>query len=79
MTVATLQRSPEAVDRLIARVLRRAHASSEALSAPGEARTILQLAHSFADELAIADPSFDRLQFVKEVTGDETIGHDAVS
>jgi hypothetical protein len=43
MTVATLQRNPEA---------------------------ILHVAHSFADELAASDPRFDRLQFIKDVTGD---------
>ena len=40
----------------------------EALGAPNEARAILHVAHSFADELATLDPRFDRLQFIKDVT-----------
>ena len=59
---------PEAVDRLIARVLGRAHRSAKKRNAPNEARAILEVAHSFADELVIADPEFDRLRFIKEVT-----------
>ena len=42
----------------------------EALSAPNEARAVLHVAHSFADELATMDPEFDRLQFIKGVTED---------
>jgi hypothetical protein len=60
----------EAVDQLITRVLRRAHGSMEALAMPNEARAILHVAHSFADELAVLDPGFDRVQFIKEVTAD---------
>jgi hypothetical protein len=59
---------PEAVDRLIARVLRRAHGTAEALDRPDEARTILHLTQSFADELATADPRFDRLRFIEDAT-----------
>ena len=69
-TPMTLVRDPEAVDQLIARVLGRAHRTMEALDSPGEARAILHVAHSFADELATLDPRFDRVQFVKEVTED---------
>jgi hypothetical protein len=65
-----LEMDPEAVDQLIARVLSRAHRTMEALDAPNEARAILHLAHSFADELATLDPLFDRLQFIKDVTED---------
>jgi hypothetical protein len=65
-----LERDSEAVDQLIARVLSRAHRSMEALNAPNEARTILHVAHSFADELATLDPRFDRLQFIKDATED---------
>jgi hypothetical protein len=61
---------PEAVDQLIARVLRRAHRKAEAVNARSEARAILHVAHSFADELAAADPGFDRLRFIKEATED---------
>jgi hypothetical protein len=63
-------RDPEAVDQLIARVLSRAHRTTEALDAPDEARAILHVAHRFADELASLDPRFDRLQFIKDVTED---------
>jgi hypothetical protein len=65
-----LEMGPEAVDQLIARVLGRAHRKMESLNAPNEARTILHVAESFADELATLDPRFDRLQFIKEVTED---------
>jgi acyl transferase domain-containing protein len=69
-TAMTLEREPEAVDQLIARVLGRAHRTMEAIDAPSEARAILHVAHSFADELATLDPRFDRLQFIKDVTED---------
>ena len=65
-----LVRDPEAVDQMIARVLSRAHRTMEALDAPNEARAILHVAHSFADELGPLDPRFDRLQFLKDVTED---------
>lgn len=61
---------PEAVDQLITRVLSRAHRTMEASNSPEEARTLLHVAHSFADELATSDPRFDRLQFIKEATKD---------
>ena len=64
-----LVRDPGAVDQLIARVLCRAHGTMEAVGAPSEARAILHVAHSFADELATG-PRFDRLQFIKDVTED---------
>jgi hypothetical protein len=54
-------------DELIARVLRRAHRLAESLDAPDEARVILHIAHSFADELAVADPRFDRVRFIDTV------------
>jgi hypothetical protein len=60
----------EAVDQLIARVLSRAHRTMEAFNAPDEARAILHVAHSFADELAALDAEFDRLQFIKYITED---------
>jgi hypothetical protein len=65
-----LDRDPEAIEQLIARVLGRAHRTMEALDAPNEARAILHVAHSFADELATLDPRFDRVQFIKDVTED---------
>jgi hypothetical protein len=72
MTVTTLERTPEAVDQLIARVLNRAHRTMEAYNSPGEARAVLHVAHSFADELATLDPRFDRLQFIKDITGESS-------
>lgn len=58
-----------AVDQLIADVLCRAHRTAEALGAPDEARTILDVAHLFADELASTDPDFDRMRFIDAATG----------
>ena len=69
-TPMALETDPEAVDQLIARVLSRAHRTMEALSSPDEARAVLHVAHSFADELATLDPRFDRVQFIKEITED---------
>jgi hypothetical protein len=62
-----LETNPEPVERLIGRVLHQAHRSSETVPAPNEARAILHVAESFADELAIANPQFDRLRFIKDV------------
>jgi hypothetical protein len=58
----------EAVDHLIARVLRRAHQAAMAVGAPDEARAILDVAQSFADELATALAGFDGVAFVAAVT-----------
>jgi hypothetical protein len=60
----------EALDELIVRVLSRAHETMEARNSPDEARAVLHVAHSFADELATLDPRFDRLQFIKDITDD---------
>jgi hypothetical protein len=70
MPAPALEIDREPVDQLIARVLSGAHQMAEALNAPDEARAILHVAHSFADELAMIDPRFDRLQFIKDVIGD---------
>jgi hypothetical protein len=67
LDMIALETDPEAVDRLIGRVLHRAHQSSETLNAPNEARAVLHVAESFADELAVTNPEFDRLGFIKEV------------
>jgi hypothetical protein len=67
---APVETPDETVDELIARVLSEAHRTMEALSSPDEARAVLHVAHSFADELATLDPRFDRLQFLREVTDD---------
>jgi hypothetical protein len=58
----------ETASEMIARVLKRVHGTMEALDSPDEARAILHVAHSFADELAMLDPFFDRLRFIREVT-----------
>jgi hypothetical protein len=68
--LAPVETPDEAVDQLIARVLGRAHQMAEDLNEPNEARAILHVAQSFADELATADPRFDRVQFIKEATED---------
>jgi hypothetical protein len=60
----------EAVDQLIARVLHRARLEASALDDPDEARAILDVAQSFADELSTANPRFDRLRFIKDATED---------
>jgi hypothetical protein len=65
-----IEMQSETVDQLIARVLHRAHRAAEALDAPNEARAILHLAQSFADELATANPGFDRLRFIRAATED---------
>jgi hypothetical protein len=68
MNHAPVEGGPEAVDRFVARVLRRAHQSAEARNAASDARTILGLAHLFADELTARHPGFDRLSFVTAAT-----------
>ena len=68
--MTALETDAEAVERLIARVLGRAHRSSETRNAPSEARAILHVAQSFADELTIANPQFDRQRFIEDVTED---------
>jgi DNA-binding phage protein len=68
MDDAMVQGNPEAVEELIAHILRRARGMAEALNAPNEARAILRVAHSFADELAATNPRFDRLRFIRAVT-----------
>jgi hypothetical protein len=67
---AVVQGDPVAVEQLIARVLCRAHGTAEALGATNEARAILEVAHSFADELATMNPRFDRMQFIEAATTD---------
>lgn len=67
---APVETPNEAVEELIARVLVRAHRMAEAQGEPDQARAIFHVANSFADELAIANPRFDRLQFIKDVSED---------
>lgn len=59
---------PTVAGALIAYVLRRAHETA-LNSSPDEARAILHVARSFADELAMKNPEFDRLGFIKASTG----------
>jgi hypothetical protein len=49
-------------EQLIADVLSGAHLTAEA---PDEARAVLHVARSFADELETMDPDFDRQQFIE--------------
>jgi hypothetical protein len=71
LTAATAQiETPNETIELIARVLHRSHERMQAQNAPAEARGVLHVAHSFADELAALDPEFDRVQFVKDATED---------
>ena len=65
---ALLQGDPVGVARLIARVLRDAHRKALAVN-PNDARGVFYVAHCFADELAITNPRFDRLRFIREATG----------
>jgi hypothetical protein len=69
MDDALLQGDPVEVARFIARVLRHAHRKAMAVNAPDNARGVLYVAHCFADELAPANPRFDRLRFIEEATG----------
>jgi hypothetical protein len=69
---APVETPHETVDELIARVLSRARRTMEARNSPDEARAILHVAHSFADEVATRNPRFDRLQFIKDVMEDRS-------
>ena len=69
---ALLRGDLEAIDELIARVLRRAHQTAAHLNTPSDARMILHVAHSFADELATTNPQFDRVGFVRAATDGHT-------
>ena len=68
MNYALREGDPEAVEQLIAHVLCRAHQMAKALDEPTEARAILYVAHSFAEELAAENPRFDRRQFIRDAT-----------
>jgi NADH dehydrogenase/NADH:ubiquinone oxidoreductase subunit G len=60
----------------IVEVLGRAHRTAEAANEPGEARVILQVAHSFANELASARADFDRTRFIRQITDQGGSGSD---
>jgi hypothetical protein len=68
MNHALVEGDPEPVDQFVARVLGQAHQTAEARNAPTEARTILGVAHLFADELTASHPGFDRVGFVAAAT-----------
>ena len=59
----------EVIGKLI-EVLGRGHRTAVAANEPGEARTILHVAHEFANELAAARADFDRVGFIREITED---------
>jgi hypothetical protein len=65
---ANNSRDCEGVEQWIAGVLRRARQAAEATDEPHNVRGSLYLAHCFADELATANPRFDRLRFIEAVT-----------
>jgi hypothetical protein len=65
---APAPRDREAVERWVAGVLRRAREAAEATDGPHALRGILYVAHCFADELATANPRFDRMSFITAVT-----------
>jgi hypothetical protein len=67
---AFVQGDLAAVEQLIADVLGRAHQTAEALDEPNEARAILEVVHSFADQLAAMNPHFDRMRFIHAATTD---------
>jgi hypothetical protein len=58
----------EGIEQWIIGVLWRARQAAEALDGPDNVRGTLYMAHCFADELAAANPRFDRLSFIKAVT-----------
>ena len=68
IAVALTCGDPVAIEELIAHVLGRAHRMAEHFNAPGEARAIFHVAKLFADELAAADPQFDRRRFIQTAT-----------
>jgi hypothetical protein len=56
----------------ICEVLGRGHRTAVAANEPGEARAILHVAHEFANELAAARDDFDRVRFIREITGERS-------
>jgi hypothetical protein len=61
---------PVAVEQYIADLLHRAHLTAEAAQGPDEARAILHVAQLFAEDLARADPHFDRVELIEAITGE---------
>ena len=56
---------PLTIEQFIAGVLRRALQTVEPLRETGEARTIVRVAHLFAEDLERADLPFDRLAYIE--------------
>lgn len=55
-------------ETVIARVLCTAHHTAQTRNAADEERAILHVAQSFADEMDIRDPQFDRVEFIQVAT-----------
>jgi hypothetical protein len=51
----------------VAEILGRRHRMAMAEDEPGDARVVLYVAHSFADELAAAREDFDRERFIEAI------------
>lgn len=66
---ALVDANTESVDQLVARVLCRAHLTA-AHSVPDEARAILPMAQSCADDPAVAHRRFDWRRFILHATND---------
>ena len=58
----------EGIEEWINGVLRRAHQRAEATDGPDALRGLLHVTHCVADELAIANPRFDRQRFIRAAT-----------
>lgn len=58
----------EGVEEWINGVLRRARQRAEAADGPDALRGLLYVTHCFADELATANPRFDRQRFIRAAT-----------
>jgi hypothetical protein len=60
----------ERVETFIADVLHRVYRTTVATGSPHDTRGVLYVAHCFADELAAANPHFDRLHFIQAATSE---------
>ena len=58
----------KAIEEWINGVLRRARQRAEATDGPDALRGLLHVTHCFADELATANPRFDRQRFIRAAT-----------
>lgn len=57
------------IEKFIARVLERAHTTAMSSDNTDEARAIFHLAMSFAEEMEVRTPGFDRFRFIDAATG----------